>query len=121
MIGEKAAGMGFDWREAKEVLDKISEEVGEIKTEFDEGDGSRKEALTDEIGDLLFATASLARKLDIDPEHALRQALVKFRRRFSRLEYDVNSSGKGFEDFTLEELEEMWQSNKSSRSSDNAD
>lgn len=113
-IGEKAAGMGFDWCEAREVLDKVTEEVGEIKEEFDDGNGSRKEALTDEIGDLLFATASLARKLDIDPEHALRKALSKFRHRFEQLENSVNASGMGFEDFTLEQLEELWQANKSS-------
>ena len=77
--------------------------------------------MTEEIGDLLFATASLARKLDIDPEHALRHALVKFRGRFGQLEDSVNSSGKGFDDFTLEELEELWQANKSSEHKDNAD
>ncbi len=117
-IGEKASGMGFDWRKAEEVLQKVSEELGEIETEFEADDRTRKEALADEIGDLLFATASLARKSGIDPELALRRALDKFRNRFGRLEASVKQTGKQFDDFTLEELEEMWQANKKSERSD---
>ncbi|HWR83588.1 MAG TPA: nucleoside triphosphate pyrophosphohydrolase [Candidatus Deferrimicrobium sp.] len=104
-IGEKAGGVGFDWKEPAEVIDKLREEVDEITAAIPLGDSDR---LADEIGDLLFATASLARKLDIDPEQALRRALRKFRERFDRLEQQVNESGKRFEDFTLEQLEEIW-------------
>ncbi len=105
-MGEKAGGVGFDWSGAAEVLEKIDEELAEIRGEIAAGD---KDKLADEIGDLLFATSSLARKLQIDPEQALRGALGKFRDRFSRLERAVNGSGRRFEDFSLEELEDIWQ------------
>ena len=105
-IGQKAGGVGFDWKKAADVIDKLREEIGEIGKAMQQGD---KEALTDEIGDLLFAVASLARKLEIDPEQALRQALKKFRERFEKLEQKVNDSGKRFEDYSLEQLEEIWQ------------
>ena len=105
-VGEKAGGVGFDWDEPSEVIDKLNEEIQEIRAALDTGE---KEALAEEIGDLLFATASLARKLDIDPERALVQALEKFRERFDRLEQTVNSSGKHFDDYSLDELESIWQ------------
>jgi tetrapyrrole methylase family protein/MazG family protein len=116
-LGEKAGGVGFDWTRAREVLDKIEEEVRELKQAMESQSSDRKERLTDEIGDLLFATASLARKLEIEPETALRNALNKFRDRFGRLEETVKSSGKNFRDFTLDELEAIWQANKSEKSS----
>jgi tetrapyrrole methylase family protein/MazG family protein len=108
-IGEKAGGVGFDWGKPAEVLAKIEEEIGEIKEELNAAPKLNKESLTSEIGDLLFATASLARKLDIEPETALRAALDKFRTRFAKLEKRVSSSGGGFDDYTLEELENIWQ------------
>jgi tetrapyrrole methylase family protein/MazG family protein len=108
-IGQKAGGAGFDWGKAADVIDKLREEIGEINKAMQQGD---REALTDEIGDLLFAVASLARKLEIDPEQALRQALKKFRQRFEKLEQQVKGTGRTFESFTLEQLEEMWQSIK---------
>ncbi len=108
-IGQKAGGVGFDWREAADVIDKLGEETGEIRKAMQQGD---QEALTEEIGDLLFAVASLARKLEIDPEHALRQALRKFRQRFEKLEQQVNETGRGFESYSLEQLEEIWQEMK---------
>jgi len=108
-IGEKAGGVGFDWSNAGEVLAKIDEELGEIRAEIAAGDTER---LSDEIGDLLFAVSSLARKLQVDPELALKGALAKFRERFTRLEDAVNESGRRFDDFTLEQLEQMWQNIK---------
>ena len=108
-LGEKAGGVGFDWEKPAEVLDKIEEEVLEIKEELAAGTKKNKESLTNEIGDLLFATASLARKLDIEPETALRTALEKFRNRFEKLEKRVVASGGSFNDYTLEELEDIWQ------------
>lgn len=105
-IGEKAGGVGFDWRQADEVVEKIEEELLEIRAEVVLGDQGRVE---DEVGDLLFAVASLARKLGVDPEQALRQALNKFRERFERLERAVNDSGRKFEEYSLEQLEEIWQ------------
>lgn len=105
-IGEKAGGVGFDWSEASPVLDKIEEELCEIKAEMKHGGQAN---LEEEVGDLLFAAASLARKLDVDPEQALRQALSKFRARFERLEKAVNDSGMRFDEYSLEQLEEIWQ------------
>jgi MazG family protein len=105
-IGEKAGGVGFDWKDAVEVIDKLNEELQEISKELVSKD---KQKLAEEIGDLLFATASLARKLEIDPEQALRHSLRKFRLRFERLQQEVTKTGKKFEDFSLEQLEEIWQ------------
>lgn len=110
-VGEKAGGVGFDWTEAGDVLDKLEEEIGEIRRELEKGN---REAAGEEIGDLLFATASLARKLDIDPERSLKTALDKFIGRFHRLEDRVKESGRRFKDFELEELEKIWQSVKKS-------
>ncbi len=105
-MGEKAGGVGFDWTDPDEVMEKVYEELDEIKSEIA---ARQKDKLTEEIGDLLFAVASLSRKLQVDPEHALRVALSKFRERFSRLEKTVRASGRSFEDYTLDELEQIWQ------------
>ena len=108
-VGEKAGGMGFDWSDPREVLDKIDEELREVRQAMAADQKNRKEVLTSEIGDLLFATASLARKLSIDPEHALKRSLQKFRDRFDELERRVNESGKSFDQHSMEMLEDIWQ------------
>lgn len=105
-IGEKVGGVGFDWENARQVIDKITEETEEINQEIDLGD---KERLADEIGDLLFAVSSLARKLEIDPEQALKKALRKFTVRFDRLEAIVTASGRPMDSYSLDELETIWQ------------
>ncbi|MCK4632021.1 MAG: nucleoside triphosphate pyrophosphohydrolase [candidate division Zixibacteria bacterium] len=105
-MGEKAAGIGFDWNNASQVVAKLDEELAEVKAEIESGD---REALTDEIGDLLFAVASLARKCEINPELALKKALDKFKNRFDLLEEQIKSSSKKFSDYTLDELENIWQ------------
>jgi tetrapyrrole methylase family protein/MazG family protein len=110
-LGEKAGGVGFDWNEPEEVLEKIEEEVREIRTELAAHRVSQ-DRLSDEIGDLLFATASLSRKLAIDPEISLRKALDKFRSRFGKLEDVIREAGNRFDDYTLDELEAIWQSVK---------
>jgi MazG family protein len=108
-LGEKAAGVGFDWKNSADALEKVREEQAEVKAALvDEGPG-RKERLSVEIGDLLFAVASVARLEGIDPEAALRAALKKFRERFERLEAEVTADGRRFENFNLEQLEEVWQ------------
>ncbi|MFH2036680.1 MAG: nucleoside triphosphate pyrophosphohydrolase [Candidatus Zixiibacteriota bacterium] len=106
-FGEKAGGVGFDWKNASDVLAKVKEEMGEIEKEFEAGNRN-KEKLEDEIGDLLFATSSLARKLDINPEQALNRTLQKFTKRFNHIEKKVKESGKKFQDFTLDDLEAWW-------------
>ncbi len=108
-IGEKAGGVGFDWRRAGDVVEKLHEEIDEIAACLPE---SSQDRLAEEVGDLLFATASLARKLEIDPEQALRRSLRKFRERFERLEREVIKSGRAFHDYSLDELEQIWQAIK---------
>ncbi len=108
-FGEKAGGVGFDWNKPSDVLDKIKEEIGEIEHEIHNGG---KDELEDEIGDVLFAISSLARKLDINPEQALNRTLLKFQKRFNYIEDKVRESGKGFSEFSLDELESWWQEAK---------
>jgi len=111
-LGEKAGGVGFDWENAGDILDKIKEEIGEIEEEIARQD---KDALEGEIGDLLFAVSSLSRKLEINPEQALNKTLDKFVERFKYIEKRVKESGKGFDEFSLEELERWWQEAKISQ------
>ena len=105
-VGEKASGVGFDWVKAEDVVDKIDEELHELKVEIISGD---KAKIEDEIGDLLFAVASLARKVEIDPELALKAALAKFTDRFHKLEAEIRQEGRSYDDYTLAQLEEIWQ------------
>lgn len=109
-IGEKAGGVGFDWPDADRVFDKLAEEMDEIKDAIKSGDSSN---LEEEIGDFLFAAASLARKLKVEPETALKRALTKFRHRFSDLEDEVRHSQQEFEQYSLDELEAIWRRLKS--------
>jgi MazG family protein len=108
-IGEKAGGVGFDWKKPADVLAKLEEELAELKAEMGDAEKGQTERITEEIGDLLFAVASLARKLEIDPERALKLALAKFRYRFDQMEQRVSESGRKFGDYSLEELESIWQ------------
>jgi len=108
-LQKRAARIGFDWPEAAPVLDKIEEEIGELKAEMtDRPDGSR---LDEEMGDLLFACANLARHLGVEPEGALRRANQKFERRFKRMEALAaaeTGSDKAMPT-ALEHLEALWQ------------
>ena len=108
-IGEKAGGYGFDWSQADDVVGKVEEELGEIKLELVSHSPQRRLRLEEEIGDMLFAAASLARKLGIDPEMALKRALDKFCRRFENLEREIAERGDKFDDYTVDKLEEIWQ------------
>ncbi len=113
-VGEKAGGLGFDWNEASEVIAKIREELGEIEQEIP---GRDRERLSDEVGDMLFAVASLSRKLGVDPEQALKKSLRKFMSRFEKMSQEITAEGHSLEDFSLEQLEERWQAVKRSRDS----
>ncbi len=110
-LGEKAAGVGFDWPDASSVMEKVHEELGELEEALQAADTEKQ---TEEIGDLLFVLCSLARKLEINPEQALKGSLQKFRRRFTFIEESVIDSGKTWDDFTLEELESRWSAAKDS-------
>jgi nucleoside triphosphate diphosphatase len=106
----RAARVGFDWDQLAPVLAKIREELAELEMEINGlGHSDRKQ---DELGDLLFAVANLARKLDINPEQALRSTNQKFRRRFSLVEIELAKSGKRPEDASLEEMDAIWERTK---------
>jgi MazG family protein len=102
-ISRRAARIGFDWPDARAVLPKIAEETAEIEVALDGAAGPA--ALEEEVGDLLFAAANLARKLDVEPETALRRATAKFERRFRALEVLAMERGIGAD---LDALEELW-------------
>jgi MazG family protein len=104
-IQNRAARVGFDWSEPAPILDKIEEEVGELRAELGSADRDR---LEDELGDLLFAVANLGRRLDIDPESALRRATHKFDRRFRRIEETLERDGTSAAEAPLELMEEHW-------------
>lgn len=108
-ISRKAAAVGFDWPDTQEVLAKVREETQEVETALAEGD---RTAIADEIGDLLFAVANLARHAGIDPEAALAAATRKFSRRFAGVEVRLAAEGRGPRDATLAEMEAHWQAAK---------
>ena len=108
-LTQKAAGVGFDWPDAAPVLDKAEEEVAELREALAQGD---REAVREEVGDLLFTLANLARKLDVDPEAALAATNLKFRRRFARVEEGLAARGKTAAESTLEEMDELWEAAK---------
>ena len=107
-ISTRAASVGFDWVAAGDVVDKMQEELDEIRAVVKEGalDHERAE---EEMGDLLFTIANLSRKLGIEPETALRKANDKFTKRFGALEQSVAASGRAMKDMTLDQLEAEWQ------------
>lgn len=107
-IGVRAASVGFDWSAAGDVVDKIQEEVTELREVVSAAGTLDETRAEEEMGDLLFAIANLARKLGIEPETALRKANDKFTRRFTTLEKMVERSGRSMRDMTLHELEQEW-------------
>jgi tetrapyrrole methylase family protein/MazG family protein len=111
-VGEKAGGAGFDWKDAADVIAKLEEELAEIRQAMTADPATRTEVLTEEIGDLLFAAASFARKAKVDPEQALKKSLQKFMDRFGKMETRLAEKNRRMEDHTLEELEDLWQSVK---------
>ncbi|WP_083838824.1 nucleoside triphosphate pyrophosphohydrolase [Ectothiorhodospira sp. PHS-1] len=106
-IQKRAARVGFDWADATPILDKIHEELDEVRAEM--GAGAPHARLEDELGDVLFAVANLARHLKVDPEAALRRTNAKFERRFRFMEETLTREGSRMEDESLEALEALWQ------------
>jgi len=111
-LQRRAARVGFDWPTLDPVVAKIDEELAELRHEITIGGAS--ERLEDELGDLLFAVANLARHLDVDAETALRRANAKFERRFRRVERDLAAQGRDLNDASLDEMETAWQAVKES-------
>jgi nucleoside triphosphate diphosphatase len=109
----RAARVGFDWPDAEAVLAKLDEEVQELRAELPrDGAAPDKARLQDEVGDMLFVLANLARKLDLDPEDCLRHANRKFARRFNAMESRLAARGEAPDATTLDEMEAEWQAVK---------
>ena len=108
-ISARAAAVGFDWARATDVLDKIDEEVLELRHEVESGATGQLSRAEEEMGDLLFAIANLSRKLGIEPEAALRRANDKFTRRFEAVEHAFSARGESLQGATLEQMEHEWQ------------
>lgn len=113
-LQKRAARVGFDWGAAGPVIDKIEEEIGELRAEV--AVGAPSDRLQDEIGDVLFAVANLARHLKIDPEAALRATNQKFERRFRYIERRLDEAGRSPEAASLAEMEALWQEAKGTES-----
>lgn len=104
-LQQKASTVGFDWNDARLVLDKIEEETREVREALDLGESAHIE---EEIGDLLFAMANLARHAGVDPDIALAKANEKFARRFHAIETALTAQGRTLEDASLDEMEALW-------------
>lgn len=108
-LQERAAKVGFDWSEPAPILDKIEEEVGELREALRNDD---RRAVADELGDLIFALVNIGRHVGADPEMALRGTNTKFRNRFSHIEDSLAANGESLEAATLERMEALWQAAK---------
>jgi len=104
-LTRRAGRVGFDWPGTREVIDKLHEELDELQAEIDAGDQARIRA---EMGDLLFVVANLARKLEVEPEDALRAANAKFVRRFRHIEARLAEDGRTPEQSDLAEMDGLW-------------
>nr|WP_246206979.1 nucleoside triphosphate pyrophosphohydrolase [Methylocystis heyeri] len=108
-LQQKAAKVGFDWADARLVLEKLREETAEVEAELPAQPGSEPSAaLGEEIGDLLFVVVNLARHANVDPEQALRGANAKFERRFRHIETSLAGAGRTPGEATLDEMEALW-------------
>ncbi|MFZ1642242.1 MAG: nucleoside triphosphate pyrophosphohydrolase [Candidatus Contendobacter sp.] len=106
-LQKKAAKVGFDWGAVEPILAKIQEEIAEVRHEI--ASAAPPERLADELGDVLFAVANLARHLKLDPEAALRGTNAKFERRFRRIEHWLADDGRAPADSTLAEMDALWE------------
>ncbi len=113
-LQKRAGRVGFDWPSANDVFEKLDEELAEVKEAITEGD---RDHLEEEIGDLLFVAANLARKLSIDPEHALRKGNAKFERRFKAMEALAKQNGQDFDALDINSQETLWQAVKQAEKS----
>jgi ATP diphosphatase len=108
-LQERAAKVGFDWSAPEPILDKIEEEIGELREALASGDQAK---VSDELGDLIFAVVNIGRHVKADPEQSLRGTNTKFRRRFNHIETSLEAEGKTLEAATLERMEDLWQAAK---------
>jgi tetrapyrrole methylase family protein/MazG family protein len=115
-IQRNVSRVGFDWGRAEQVLAKAEEELGELHEALASGD---KDAVADELGDLLFSVANLARFLGFESEEALQRTNRKFIRRFQHMEQKLTASGRPLTEFTLEQMDAEWERAKLSEKPDN--
>jgi len=108
-LSKRAAKVGFDWPDKEPIFEKLSEEVDELKAAIANNEIGNIE---EEIGDLLFVVTNLARKLDIEPETALKRGNRKFRKRFRFIENELRSSGKKLDESCLDEMDALWNASK---------
>ncbi|EJC72752.1 MazG family protein [Rhizobium leguminosarum bv. trifolii WSM2012] len=108
-LQERAAKVGFDWSAPEPILDKIEEEIGELRVALRDGDRAK---VSDELGDLIFAVVNIGRHVKADPEQAVRGTNTKFRRRFNHIEQVLDAEGETLEAASLERMEEIWQAAK---------
>jgi ATP diphosphatase len=108
-LSKRAARVGFDWPDARGVVDKIREELAEVEEALDAGDHQH---VKEEVGDLLFAVTNLARSLNADPEQCLRATNAKFERRFRYVERELSAAHRPLADASLDEMEVHWQAAK---------
>lgn len=104
-LTEKASRVGFDWRRTDDVFDKLDEEMGELREAVASGDASK---VHEEIGDLLFTIANIARKVNVNAEEALQSTNRKFQSRFTSMESRVHERGQNLDQLTLEEMDGLW-------------
>lgn len=107
-IQDKVRGVGFDWDNAGQVLEKLNEELGELQTEVD----AKSDRIADEFGDVMFALINYSRFLDINPDEALERTNRRFIERFKNLEQNIALDGKDLGQMPLEEMELYWQKAK---------
>lgn len=108
-LQEQAARAGFDWSDPAPILNKIEEEIAELREALAEG---KPEKVSDELGDLIFALVNIGRHVKADPEDALRGTNTKFRRRFNHIETSLTENGETLEEASLERMEDLWQAAK---------
>jgi MazG family protein len=115
-ISTKVARVGFDWTQIKDIFEKLQEEVDELRAAIETHENSRDEAdhahVREEIGDLLFVITNIARRLNVEPEAALKLSNRKFRKRFGYIERKLIEQDRKFDETKLEELESLWQEAK---------
>ncbi|MEI6122481.1 MAG: nucleoside triphosphate pyrophosphohydrolase [Bacteroidota bacterium] len=109
-IQEKVSGVGFDWEKTQDVIDKVTEELSELKAEIDQQ--ADKGKVEDEFGDLIFALINYARFININPEDALERTNKKFIKRFSYIELQAKKSKRKIQDLTLSEMDVYWNESK---------
>jgi tetrapyrrole methylase family protein/MazG family protein/ATP diphosphatase len=109
-LGKRAALVGFEWPDVAGALDKLDEELGELRKEVAEQAGEA--AIANELGDVLFCVVNVCRYLKVDPETALRGANAKFERRFGYVERRLREQGRSSREATLEEMDRLWDEGK---------